>query len=177
MPVNKNKALDKLIETINTEGINIDTNVEFEKEGEKFKFKVGDKIYNIEYTQSIIPYNNESVFEFKFKLLNNPKQPKRNDFKTDSQYQIALRKSQLGITGTGNAKKVFDSVISIIIKIISDKKPNYITFQADEPNRQRLYKSIVKDVSSKINTYQQINHNPVTNQPTENGEFWLKLKP
>jgi hypothetical protein len=168
---------NELIDTINSEGINIDTNVEFEKEGEKFKFKVGGKIYNIEYTQSITPSNNESVFEFKFKLLNNPKQPKRNDFKTDSQYQIALQKSQLCITDTVDAKKVFDKVISIIIKIISDKKPNYVTFQADEPNRQRLYKSIVKDVLSKINTYQQINHNPVTDQPTEDGEFWLKLNP
>ena len=175
MSTNNNKTLSELIDTINSEGINIDANVEFEKEGEKFTFKVGDKIYNIEYTQSIIPTNKESVFEFKFKLRNNPKQPKRNNFKTDSQYQISLQKNQLGITGTGNAKKVFDKVISIIIKIISDKKPNYITFQADETNRQRLYKSIVKDVLSKINTYQQINHNPVTNQPTEDGEFWLKL--
>jgi hypothetical protein len=100
-----------------------------------------------------------------------------NDFKTNSQYQIALQKSQLGITDTGDEKKVFDKVISIIIKIISDKKPNYITFQADEPNRQRLYKSIVKDVLSKINTYQQINHNPVTDQPIEDGEFCLKLNP
>ena len=79
------------------------------------------------------------------------------------------------LTDMEELKKVFDKVISIIIKIISDKKPNYITFQADETNRQKLYKSIIKSVLSKINTYQQINHNPITNQPTEDGEFWLKF--
>ena len=84
MSTNNNKTLSELIDTINSEGINIDANVEFEKEGEKFTFKVGDKIYNIEYTQSIMPTNKESVFEFKFKLMNNPKQPKRNNFKTNS---------------------------------------------------------------------------------------------
>lgn len=96
MSTNNNKTLSELIDTINSEGINIDANVEFEKEGEKFTFKVGDKIYNIEYTQSIIPTNKESVFEFKFKLMNNPKHPKRNNFKTDSQYQISSAKKPIG---------------------------------------------------------------------------------
>ncbi len=173
--MDSNKILDKLIESINGEGIHIDANVEFEKEGEKFKFKVGDKIYNIEYTQSVIPINNQSVFEFKFKLMNNPKHPKRHNFKTDYQYQISLQKSQLGITNTGDAKKVFDTVISIVIKIIEDKKPNYITFQANESNRQKLYKSIIKDVLSKIDIYQQVDYNPITNEQIQNGEFWLKL--
>jgi hypothetical protein len=173
------KEIHNLIELINKEGINIDPNIELNKvQGDTFEFKIKDKIYHVGYVKSIIPGPDESIFEFKFKLMNNPNSPKKSNFKDDIQYQIALQKSQIGITGTGDSKEVFDKVISIIVKVIKEKRPSYITFQADEKNRQKLYSLLIKQITSKIKNYKQINYNPsynpIDNIPLEDGEFWLK---
>jgi len=156
------------------DGINIDPNINIERIlGRIYEISVLGKIYNIEYVVSLTS-NNERIFEFKFKLINNPKSPKRSNFKTDQQYKIALQKSQVGITGTGDAKKVFDSVVSVILKIIKKEQPEYITFQANEKNRQKLYKLIINDVIKKINGYRTINKHPITSDILESGEFWIK---
>ena len=172
------RKMDKLIELIQKEGIDIDPNVEFSKIGDTFEFKIKDKIYNVSYIISKIPGPEDSIFEFKFGLMNNPKFPKKSNFADDRQYQIAVQKSQIGITGTGDSKEVFNKVISIMVKIINDKRPDYITFHAEEKNRQRLYSMLIKHIVAKIKTYKQIDynptHNPLDNESLQVGEYWLK---
>ena len=171
--------IDELIELIQKEGIDIDQNVELSKvKGDTFEFKIKDKIYHVGYVVSTTPGSEDSIYEFKFKLMNNPKFPKKSNFTNDMQYQIAVQKSQIGITGTGDSKEVFNKVISIMIKIINAKRPDYITFQADESNRQRLYKMLIKHIVTKIKTYKQIDYNPANNpldnESLQDGEYWLK---
>jgi len=170
----RNDIVDEIYDQIKKEGINIDPDIDYEiLAGSTFEFKDGNKIYHLEYTVSLTD-NQKRIFDFKFKLMNNPKMPKRINFKTDQQFQIALKKSQIGITGTGNAKKIFDKVISVIVKIVYEKKPEYINFQADEENRQKLYKFLIKDVIKKIDGYKLINVNPLNNDKVVDGDFWLE---
>lgn len=156
------------------EGIEIDPDVDADiVSGKTYKITVSDKVYHIDYVVGLTQ-SKDRIFEFKFRLMNNPKLPKKSEFKTDQQYQIAVQKSQVGITGTGDAKKVFNAVVSVIVKIIREELPEYITFQADEDNRKRLYKFIINDVIKKIGGYISINKHPVNNVDIEDGEFWLK---
>jgi len=166
--------MNNLLEYLNQwleEGIEIDPDINPEVvSGKTYKVTISGKVYHIEYVVGLTQ-SNEKIFEFKFKLMNNPKLPKKSDFKTDQQYQIALQKSQIGITGTGDAKKVFNAIVSVMVKIIKEELPEYITFQADEENRKKLYKLMVKDVLTKIGRYQPIDKHPVTDEMVGIGEF------
>jgi hypothetical protein len=169
-----NNLYKKIMEEVEREGINIDPSVEYEEMSDRtFKFTDGDKIYHVVYTVSLTE-EGKRVFDFKFRLMNNPKSPKSSDFKTDLQYQIALRKSQYGITGTGNSKKIFDKVISIMVKILNTERPEYISFQADEKNRQKLYTLLLRTILKKIKGYEYIDENPITGEMNGPGDFWLE---
>lgn len=137
-----------------------------------YKFSVNDLNYQVEITESIA--DNKKIIEIKFKLLNNPKSLKKSDFKTDQQYQIALKKNQVGITGTGNPIQVFKKVIGSIIKVINEVSPDYITFSADELNRQSLYSKMINIVGKYLNIkYITSKVNPITNDVCGEEEFWL----
>lgn len=58
--------------------------------------------------------------------------------------------STTGIEGTGAAAEVFGVVANAIIRYIQDDKPSMIYFQAKEPNRVRLYRSMIKMILSKL---------------------------
>jgi hypothetical protein len=164
----------KFLEMIEKEGIKIDPDIDYKKlAGSTYEFLQGNKIYHLEYTVSL-DEKGKRIFEFKFKLMNNPKGPKRSDYKTGRQYKIAVQKSQVGITGTGDAKQVFDKVISVLIKILQSESPEYVTFQAQEENRQRLYLLLLKNAIQQIKNYKSLDKNPLTNNNVEDGEFWLE---
>jgi hypothetical protein len=139
-----------------------------------YQFNVKDLLYQVEITESLLP-NSKKMIEVKFKLMNNPKAPKRKDFQTDQQYQIALQKSQIGITGTGNPREVFGEVIGVLIDSIKDIQPDYISFTADEEGRQSLYSRLVRLMGRYIPTkYNKIIVNPLTGDSVGNEEFWLE---
>jgi 4'-phosphopantetheinyl transferase EntD len=56
----------------------------------------------------------------------------------------------MDITGSGDAERVFATVINAI-KIFVDKvKPKFIVFSAKEPSRQSLYKALANRVGRQI---------------------------
>ncbi len=141
--------------------------------GRNIPFEVEDKKYKLEINLSL--FNNQRIAEVKFYLLNNPKLPVKSTFKNDMQYQIALRKSQLGITDTGNPFKVLTKVLSLLKYYIDTEDIKYITFVADEENRQKLYKSILRRVIKLHNIpYKQCDKNPLTGESLNSEEFWLE---
>lgn len=148
-----------------------------------YRFTIDDLVYQVEMTESLfVPWHpttlnkdKKKTIEIKFKLLNNPKLPKSSDFKDQYQYQIALKKSQVGITGTGNPLKVFKKVIGSIIKTIEEISPDYITFVADETNRQQLYNKLIGVIGKYINSqYVKIDASPLTGDKCGEEEFWMQ---
>ena len=139
-----------------------------------YQFNVKNLLYQVEITESLLP-TSKKMIETKFKLLNNPQAPKRKDFQTDQQYQIALQKSQIGIAGTGSSQSVFAKVMGVIIDSIKDIQPDYITFTADEKSRQSLYNRLIKSMSKYTSTkYNRISVNPLTGDEVGDEEFWLE---
>jgi len=136
-------------------------------------FEIDGMKYKCDFFESITG-DGKRIVEVKFYLLNNPKSPKRSDFKTDRQYQIALKKSQLGIAGTGNAFKVLSAVCTAIKKYIENNTPDYISFTADEENRQKLYEAILRWASKYISGYNRVNYNPLSGVESGPEEFWLE---
>jgi hypothetical protein len=146
----------------------------FEKINQRvYRFRVKQLLYQVDITVSILS-NKKNMIEIKFKLLNNPNTPKRVNFQTDQQYQIALQKSQVGVTSTGNPISVFKHVFGVIVDSIKDIKPDYISFIADE-SRQGLYSKFIKILKPYIPIeYKRLMSNPLTGDELGNEEFWLE---
>ena len=171
------------IETLNEEELDIyaeaimeaGPSFDYEKENvHVYKFQVKGLLYRVELTESIFP-NSKKLIEVKFKLMNNPKAPRRTDFQTDQQYQIALRKSQVGLTGTGNPNAVFARVMGVIIESVKSIQPDYITFTAEENKRRDFYQKLIRFMRKYILiTYNQIFINPLTGEQIGDEEFWLE---
>jgi len=139
-----------------------------------FPFEVGNKKYEVRADMKITS-DKKTIGEFKFYLINNPKFPKAKDFSNDIQYQIALQKSQVGITGTGDAFSILTKVINIISKYCENKKIDYITFTANEENRKELYRKILTRLIKKYNIpYIELTHNPLDGSLLSDEEFWMK---
>lgn len=143
----------------------------------EYKFKINNLEYKVDIVESITLDTNKKMVEIKFKLINNPNAPKRDNFQNDYQYQIALNKSQIGITGTGNGIKVFKKVIATFIETIKDLKPDYVGFTADESNRQGLYTKIINTIQKYIPfEYKQLTIHPIDGYELNPEEFWLEIK-
>jgi hypothetical protein len=158
------------------ESIIIDPDIDIEADGyaEVFPFEVNGKKYDVRVDKKITS-NNKSIVEFKFYFLNNPSSLKRKNFSTNQQYNIALQKSQVGITGTGDYFSIFSKVLSIIVKYCNKNKIDFITFTADEENRQKLYSRIILKMIKKYNVpYKQVDTNPLDGSRLNNEEFWMQ---
>lgn len=148
--------------------INPDKNIKI------FPFEINDKKYEVR-ADIKVTADKHTIGEFKFYFMNNPKFPKIKDFETPQQYQIALQKSQLGITGTGDNFSILTQVINIISKYSENNKLDYITFTADEENRQDLYKKILVKLIKKYNIpYEELENNPLDGTPLSKEEFWMR---
>jgi len=164
------EELDLFIKKLEETGPNFD----YQKVNQHvYRFNVKNLLYQVEITESILP-NKKKMIEIKFKLLNNPNAPKRINFTTYQQYQIALQKSQIGLTGTGNPNAVFGHVMGVIIDSIKEIQPDFISFVADEV-RQNLYSKFIKFISKYTPIqYNRITNNPLTGDQLGNEEFWLE---
>jgi hypothetical protein len=60
-----------------------------------------------------------------------------------------------GITGTGNSRKIFGTVIKIVKDYIRKSNPEIIAFSADnsEPSRVRLYKMLASQANKELPNY------------------------
>ena len=79
----------------------------------------------------------------------------------------------MDITNTGDARRVFATVIDIVKKYVSIHKPDSILFTADEPSRIRLYNAFIKRLDRELPDYEAVN-NPTDS--TADGWFLLKRK-
>ena len=62
---------------------------------------------------------------------------------------------KIGLTGTGNSRKVFGTVIKIVKDYISKSNPEIIAFSANnsEPSRVRLYKMLASQANKELPNY------------------------
>ena len=63
---------------------------------------------------------------------------------------------EFGVTGQGDASSIFATVFTAIKEYIAAKNPDFITFAAKEPGRQKLYSRMV----TRLPGYQQVQANP-----------------
>lgn len=158
------------------EGLELDPNfvINTDKNIKIFPFEIGEKKYEVR-ADIKMTVDKKTIGEFKFYLMNNPKFPKAKDFQNDTQYQIASQKSRVGITGTGDNFSILTKVINIISKYSENNKLDYITFTADEENRQDLYKKILTRLVKKYNIpYKELTNNPLDGSSLSKEEFWMQ---
>ena len=158
------------------EGLKLDPNFSLESDTNSriFPFNINDHKYEVR-ADIKTTSDGKTIREFKFYLMNNPKSPMPKDFNNDIQYQIALKKSQVGITGTGNYFSVLTRVINIIAKYCENEKLNFITFTANEENRQGVYRKILKKLSDIHNLpYTELKYNPIDGSVLSDEEFWME---
>lgn len=170
------KDIDLLLENVDVIVDSLDSkDIKIDDESSKiFGFEISELKYEVRFDIQLTK-NNEKIAEVKFYLLNNPKKPKRKDFNTDNQFDIAMKKSQVGITNTGHYFSVLSYVVNIIKMYCEKHKVDYITFTADEKNRQQLYMRVLKKVIDKYKLpYFQIFKNPINGEELNDEEFWLK---
>ena len=141
----------------------------------KYEFNVKNLVYEVDITESLEISSNKKAMEIKFKLMNNPKAPNRANFSNQWEYDIALRKSQVGITGTGSSQMVFSKVLGVVIDSIREISPDYITFADEIEKRQTLYLKFIELFRKYVPMkYRQISINPLTKEETSPGEFCLE---
>ena len=141
--------------------------------GKNIPFQIGNMKYKLEINLSL--FKDEKIADIKFLLLNNPKTPKKDYFRNDQQYQIAFRKSQVGITDTGNPFKVLSKVLLLLNYYLKEENIRYICFTADEENRQRLYQRILGTMLLKYKIpYKQILKSPLNGKSLNSEEFWIE---
>jgi len=170
-----NSLTDEEIEKLLSEELEPSFDIKQVGNTKKYEFNVKTLIYSVEVTESIMIETNKKILSVKFRLMNNPNAPHREDFQDERQYQVALQKSQIGITGTGNAQPVFKRVLGAIITHIRTFEPNYITFIGDE-NRVGLYNKIMKLTKKYVSfDYKSLDKNPIDNSELGTGEFWLEI--
>jgi hypothetical protein len=116
----------------------------------------------------------EKILEFKFIAIDGPNKPKRADYHNDVQYSVATRKWGIGILGVGHPLKALKQALQSLLRYIRSYKPKYVSFYAEEPNRQRLYKKFYERYGYHIPEYKMCNKNPETNEPLDVKEFWLE---
>ena len=63
--------------------------------------------------------------------------------------------AKVGITGTGNSRKIFGTVVNIVQNYINRVKPELLTFTANnnEPSRLRLYKTLASQADKVLTNY------------------------
>lgn len=69
----------------------------------------------------------------------------------------------MGITGKGDAARIFGTVLQATHDYLAMNNPEYIMFTADEPSRQKLYAHMVRRLAKSYHAvtpqeYQQINN-------------------
>ena len=63
---------------------------------------------------------------------------------------------EFGVTGQGDASSIFATVFTAIKDYIATHKPDFITFNAKEPSRQKLYSRMI----TRLPGYQEVHVDP-----------------
>ena len=71
--------------------------------------------------------------------------------KGSDQWNVGFaRGRETSATGQGNAYKIFSTVIAVFKKFLQDQQPAFVTFTADEVNRQSLYKKMIAQMANEV---------------------------
>lgn len=138
-------------------------------------------VKDIKYRMYIIDRknNNKIIYKIYFVNLTHSSAINRSNYSTDKEFEDAFDNAKMGITGTGNSLKVLSSVYNQMGQYIGENKPDYITFDAHEHNRNSLYKRLsdrfLKDlVTHKNLKYREIDIDPITNSNKNSTSFWFE---
>ena len=139
----------------------------------RFQFNVDEMKYMLQI--SLSRCRDRKIAEFEFMLLNSPKFPNKSNFENNEQYQIELKKSMFGITGTGNPFRVLSKVGSLMYHYTKEEDIKYISLTVDEENRQLLYKKLLQRTIRKVNApYKFLTIHPITGFKLDSSEFWIE---
>lgn len=156
---------DRTIESLEREDFDVNDNVPLKKAGEElYDIDIKDKVYELSWKRMILQ-SLKSFVDVNFRLKN---------YKDIKKVKYSNHGMETGITGTGDAKEVFNQIVNAIATLVKRDAPDYITFQAREENRQRTYKLIIRQVLRKVGGYKLISISPLTNTEVESDEFWLE---
>ena len=144
-------------------------------ESELEDFSVDDIKYKCEFQYGILE-DKKTVLTFKFYLIDGPNKPDRKNFATDVQYSIACKRWGIGIVGVKHPLIALKNALTLLVKAIRSKKPDYVSFTANEDNRQRLYKKFFERYGYLIKEYEMSKTDPITGELLGDEEFWLIRK-
>ena len=141
----------------------------------EIEFSVDDFKYRCEFVLGPSEKNpDEKVLEFKFAAVDGPSKPKRDQYQSNVQHAVAVKKWGLGILGVKHPLKALKQALQTLLRYVRSYKPKYISFTADEPNRQSLYKKFFERYGHFISEYRMCDKNPETGEPLDAKEFWLE---
>lgn len=141
----------------------------------EIEFSVDDYKYRCEFALGPSQKNpDDKILEFKFVVIDGPNKPKKSDYQSDVQHAVAIRRWGVGVIGVKHPLKALRNALQSLLRYIRSYKPKYITFSADEENRQRLYKKFYEHYGHLIPQYKMCDKNPETDEPLDKKEFWLE---
>lgn len=138
-------------------------------------------VKSIKYRMYVIERKNNDklIYKIYFVNLTHSSTINRSNYSTDKEFEDAFDNAKMGITGTGNSLKVLSAVYNQLGQYIGENKPDYITFEAHEHNRNSLYKRLsdrfLKDLFKHKNLkYKEINIDPITDLTKKSTSFWFE---
>jgi hypothetical protein len=138
-------------------------------------FSVDEYEYRCEFVLGPSAKNsNDRVLEFKFVVADGPNKPARDHFQTDVQHAVVVKKWGIGIIGVKHPLTALKRALQSLLRYVRSYKPKYVSFSAEEPNRQRLYKKFYEYYGHLLPQYRMCNKNPETDEPLDQTEFWLE---
>jgi len=161
------------IDDISDENLDKIKNCDDKNKNIRFQFDVDEMKYMLQISLSLYQYR--KMADFEFMLLNSPKFPNKSNFENNEQYEIELKKSMFGITGTGNPFRVLSKVGSLMYHYTKEKDIKYVSLTVNEENRQLLYKKLLQRAIRKVNApYKFLTMHPITGFKLDSSEFWME---
>ena len=171
--------LKDLIEELNVD--KIDRSSKFQKttqEVTKYNFDVSGIKYVIDFTKRETE-NNESILDVTFKNLTAIEKLKNKKRDSIEQVYSDLDRAKYGLTNTGKSILVFNEIYNAVINYIEKFKPTFLTFEAVEDNRKKLYVTLLKRAEKQTSLkFEKINFDPETKDVISNTSqrFFYRIK-
>lgn len=119
-------------------------------------------------------YGNEEEVELEVEFLEYP-HPQRKEYEV--QFKVG---GSYAITGGGNAKVIFASVIQACKDFVEIYKPDRLFFTADEESRARMYDTLTKRVAKQVGwhviPFDEIQKDPLYRHKSGNGFMFVISK-
>ncbi len=163
------QEINSLLEVLDLGGVDDP----FDEKSTEFSFD--DCKYKCEFRMSMTE-NNKTILEFKFFLTDGPNKPNPKNFSSEQQYKVALSRWSIGIVGVKHPLKALQNALSSLKNAINSKKTDFVSFTANEENRQRLYRKFFERYNHLIPNYEICSKNPITGDDLSSEEFWLERK-